>query len=916
MRAKSRHGGGLQTGIFENTSNSTMNMLSSQEMASVSSSGTVFARPGTPRISFYEHQTKAMECLDRINELPSFSTLVVLPTGGGKTLTVTVWLLRNAIGKAVKVLWLAHRQMLLDQAATAFIQNAYEAYLPRVPSFRYRIVSGAPGHSRAIDIRPDDTLLIVGKDSIGQNLDVLEKWLAGAETVFVVVDEAHHATAKTYRRILDCVAKHVPNVKTIGLTATPMRTAKEEAGLLSKIFRDGIKNGCVLRGDVGIAYQVSLKELIGKQILARPNLGEPVSTEIDFGESLGLDALDRIQRLDMLPDDIAENMAKNAGRNKLIVDTYLQNRQKYGQTIVFALNRNHAYHLRALFAQAGVKAGIVVSAFRDCGTGASFDRRENDRVIAEYKDGKLDVLINVNILTEGVDLPKTKSVFLARPTVSKILMTQMVGRALRGVKAGGTPEANIVSFIDNWHDRLNWVNPESVFEEGGADFTDDARERFKCNLRWISIAKIEEFARMLDSSINTADLDKLPFVERIPIGMYVFSYQEKGDADEDGADCQAQVMVYNSTREAYAKFMDELPALFLRHPGADAEYLPEVLLQKMVDECEVQFFSADMVPPYDRHDIERVLKFFAQKETIPPFYGFDAIDRARLDISQIARKIIDEDMGARREQEYLNGLWDEGDDNLFRLFFTRKIFFISQVHNEKAKLQYPELFASEKSFVEPDVVSHEDLKLDKKAKLQHPDLSISGKSIVEPDMASHEYPIPDKVREADSQLAELKAAVDAAKAALAAAKAARKAIPRETLADLDTRQGLFARLWTRGLTYHGEDGRPLSVEEMREAVAKWNAERPEATREADSALADEIASQKLARAKASKGRGRGKGDRSGDLFSPFRPVHEVRIRDSKREKAIREATTMFMAAIGRPPTDEEVEKILNARKTV
>ena len=688
-----------------------MKSAKSKEMVAVSSSGTVFARRDTPAIFFYEHQTQAMECLDRINKLPSFSTLVVLPTGGGKTLTASVWLLKNAIAKGFKVLWLAHRQMLLDQATDAFKRNAYEAYLPRVSSFRYRIVSGAPSHSRAIDIRPDDTLLVVGKDSIGQNLEILGKWLKGEETVFVVVDEAHHATAKTYRRILDCVAKYVPNVKTIGLTATPMRTAKEEAGLLSKIFRDGIKNGRVVRGDVGIAYQVSLKELIGKQILARPNLGEPVSTDIDFGESLGLDAMERIQRLDILPDDIAEDMAKNAARNKLIVDTYLKGRRKYGQTIVFALNRNHAHHLRAIFAKAGVKAGVVISSLRDMGTGASIDRGENARIIAEYKAGQLDVLINVNILTEGVDLPKTKSVFLARPTVSKILMTQMVGRALRGVKAGGTAEANIVAFIDNWHDRLSWVNPESVFEEGDAEFTDDVRERFKCNIRWIAVSKIEEFARMLDSSINTDELAKLPFVERIPIGMYVFSYQEKGDANVDGADCQAQVMVYNSTRDAYARFMEGLPALFRRHAGADAEYLPKTLLRKMADECEAKFFSEDSVPPYDRRDIERVLKFYAQKEAIPPFYGFDAIDRARLDISQIAQRVLAERMDSISERDYLNSLWNEGDDNLFRLFFIRKSYFISQVQNEQNKLVYPELYTSDKPSVEPDLKPPEDLRL-------------------------------------------------------------------------------------------------------------------------------------------------------------------------------------------------------------
>ena len=271
-----------------------MKNQSSVEMVESKSSGSVNVKHDAPKFVPYEHQTKAMECLDRINKLPSFSTLVVLPTGGGKTLTASVWLLKNAINKGFKVLWIAHRQFLLDQAADAFNRNAYEAYLPRKTSFLYRIVSGSAEHSRSIDIRDDDTLLIAGKDSLGQNLDSLKGWLKGEETLFVVVDEAHHATAKTYRRILDYISKRVPNVKTIGLTATPMRTAKEEAGLLAKVFRDGIKDGRVVRGDVGIAYQVSLKELIGRQILARPRLDD-IGTGENFGESLGLDAMERIQ---------------------------------------------------------------------------------------------------------------------------------------------------------------------------------------------------------------------------------------------------------------------------------------------------------------------------------------------------------------------------------------------------------------------------------------------------------------------------------------------------------------------------------------------------------------------------------------------------------------------------------------------
>ena len=71
------------------------------------------------------------------------------------------------------------------------------------------------------------------------------------------------------------------------------------------------------------------------------------------------------------------------------------------------------------------------------------------------------------ILTEGADFPKAHTVFLTRPTVSKILMTQMVGRALRGPAAGGTVDAYVVSFIDDWQCKIAWESPRHL--EGFSD---------------------------------------------------------------------------------------------------------------------------------------------------------------------------------------------------------------------------------------------------------------------------------------------------------------------------------------------------------------------------------------------------------------------------------------------------------------
>lgn len=86
----------------------------------VKSYGDVFPKKGTNERAPYEHQKEAMRCLDKINQEPSYSTLVVLPTGGGKTYTVSMWLLKNATDKKKKILWIGHRQMLLDQAAESF----------------------------------------------------------------------------------------------------------------------------------------------------------------------------------------------------------------------------------------------------------------------------------------------------------------------------------------------------------------------------------------------------------------------------------------------------------------------------------------------------------------------------------------------------------------------------------------------------------------------------------------------------------------------------------------------------------------------------------------------------------------------------------------------------------------------------
>ena len=93
-----------------------------------------------------------------------------------------------------------------------------------------------------------------------------------------------------------------------------------------------------------------------------------------------------------------------------------------------------------------------------------------------------------------------------------------------------------------------------------------------------------------------------------------------------------------------------------------------------------------MIPPYESRDVINIIKYYAQYEEAPRFYTFEEVDRNKLDISKIAQHIWDEDMGVRKKAEYIDELWNSGDDNMLRLFFGRKIYFLKQLDIELMKL--------------------------------------------------------------------------------------------------------------------------------------------------------------------------------------------------------------------------------------
>jgi superfamily II DNA or RNA helicase len=626
----------------------------------------------------YPHQNEAIKSLNRINK-SSFEGLLVLPTGGGKTLTAVHWLMRNFVAKRKKVLWIAHRHELLDQAFETLRLSAYPSLLGDVERVRYRVISGHPKHDRPVNIQPTDDIIIASKDSLNSGLNyLLDNWVSHTDSVLLVVDEAHHATAKTYRKLINAIKEalqvrgNINSFRMLGLTATPFRTDASEKGLLKLVFPDDI------------IFSEHLKTLIIRGILAEP-IFEKLETNLDFARELTDKDIKAIEAFDKLPKKVAERIAMSNIRNKQIVDHYVENRDKYKPLLVFAIDINHAVALNGLFKARGIDSDFVVAEIVDENTKAKVSPKENSEKIKRFRRGELEVLINVEMLIEGTDLPNVQTVFLTRPTTSTILMTQMIGRALRGQKAGGTDKAYVVSFIDNWEDKINWVNPEKLHLDEDAELVEIAIQATKKIARLISIEMIEEFARIMDDSIDTDAIEKLAFLKRIPFGIYRFSINPSPEADET-IPRNYEVLLYDDTEEAYDNFVNDLETLFKLVNIGDREILTDTELEALLQTAkEIYFPDYQVLLGYQDADVKNMIRFYAQKQIKPEFLAFT--ERKKCDISLLARHIRAQKMDEETRETYVDSLWNS-EKSFWQILFGYDLrCFWKQIEIELHKLR-------------------------------------------------------------------------------------------------------------------------------------------------------------------------------------------------------------------------------------
>ena len=343
-------------------------------------------------VTLRPYQQQAVSALKRFMAASYGSGLVVCPPAAGKTTIAMAFISQHLEDYAF--IWLAHNVTLLQQAAKT--------------AERFGITNwwGWSSSWREGSEDPADILFL---SVFTRKLDEPFSKLKKAEKLCLIIDEAHHEAADSYAEVAEEIRRKLGKIhKKIGLTATPFRLDRKELNFSMVIF------------------EASWRELT-KQGYLTPARYFRVETKLKAGlERVGADYSRRTLK-----------MLHKKDRALIVARTY--KKRKHGRTLVY-LPDIEACHLQVkAFKEEHPDVRVVAITERTPLT-------EREAYIKDMREGNLDVICNVAVFSEGVDIPEIDSVFLARPTLSKTLFVQMIGRGAR--TAAGKNFFNIVDFVD------------------------------------------------------------------------------------------------------------------------------------------------------------------------------------------------------------------------------------------------------------------------------------------------------------------------------------------------------------------------------------------------------------------------------------------------------------------------------------
>ena len=352
------------------------------------------------------------------------AVMVQMPTGTGKTM-VLANIVFSFLEKSNNPIWIvAHRRELVEQIKDTLNKSLLIFSNHPVPLSKEGSTSSpSPSSSEGGDVtalrcseplrskvggasKPSPDCLSAGASNVPVKAMSIQ-WLAKhydeikEKPGLIVIDEAHHALAKTYKVMWE----RFPNAKFLGLTATPCRlNGKGFTDLFDVLVQAWGIPEFICKGRLATYDFVSIKSDGVTQWL------------IDSLQKRGADGDYQNKEMDMLLN------------KKPSIERLYQSFEEYGKNrkgIVYAINISHAQKIMELYQEHGIKVVAI-----DSKTPAL----ERQADIEAFRNGDIQVLVNVDIFSEGFDCPDVEFVQLARPTLSLAKYLQMVGRGLRVAK--------------------------------------------------------------------------------------------------------------------------------------------------------------------------------------------------------------------------------------------------------------------------------------------------------------------------------------------------------------------------------------------------------------------------------------------------------------------------------------------------
>lgn len=381
--------------------------------------------PSQPHKSLMLYQLEVANKTDNSLSPPNSRTLMQMPTGSGKTRVAMEVISRflNQRDVSTDVLWLAHVRELCYQAAEA-LEEVW-AHIGE-DSLKLSVVEG--GRSLPDFSEMDKSVTVA---TLQKMRAILRSEGQLPEFDLVIIDEAHKAVAPTYQEvILEAMGL---GSRLLGLTATPGRSFQDSAEnqKMAKFF---FENKTTIQTD---SDESVINYLQKNGVLARLQR-QTINTSPKI--KISPEDIDEMRDEGDVSADVLAELALDRHRNTKILNKLLEVAGEGLQTIFFATSVEQSKLLASILTAKDYEVAHVDGNTR---------KDARDFAVQGFVEGEIQFLFNYNVFSAGFDAPSTDCVFIARPTLSLVRYSQMIGRGLRGPKLGGNSVCQLVDVVDN-----------------------------------------------------------------------------------------------------------------------------------------------------------------------------------------------------------------------------------------------------------------------------------------------------------------------------------------------------------------------------------------------------------------------------------------------------------------------------------